>query len=171
VLYRLSSLVVEVSENTSPGPFLSIRDSGVYSVYERENAELRQFLRTKWVEDDANIFGNDLDDPQRYIFFSEFVNTSDERVWLSRLNRVRLPGAKREPGEDDAAFYEGVVRTDEIEAMLEALETEADTDLLSFRAVHQISEIIGCYINRHLCEVIVQLLSSRSRLHPTAREA
>jgi hypothetical protein len=162
VLYRLSSLVVEVGENDPAGSFLDIRHSPIFEAYARKRDDLKQWLMADWTEDESSIFGRDLDDPQRYVFFSESVNSSDERVWLSRLSRVRLPGEPQEPGESDEAFYERVVCSDEIQAMLEALETEADTDLLSFRAVHQIAEIIACHINRHLCDVIVQLVWSRS---------
>jgi hypothetical protein len=158
-LYRLSSLIAEVSGDSDAGDFLDIRDSRIYRIYQERGAELESLLLTDWVESDSAIFEKDLDDPQRFVFFSEFVNTSDARVWLSRLSRVRLPGSMRDAGEDDKSFYAKTVCTDDIEAMMLALDTEADTDLLSFRAIHQVSEIIASCINPHLCSAIAALVS------------
>lgn len=169
VLYRLSSLVVEVGSDTSSGAFLSIEDSRIYQAYRTQAGQLQQWLMTGWTEEASDIFSKDLDDPKRYVFFSEFVNSSDERVWLSRLRRVRLPGTLQ-GGEENAAFYERIVCSHEIEQMMEALETEADTDLLPFRAVHQITEVIATYINQRLCDVVTRLVSSPSdQLQPSLR--
>ena len=159
ILYRLSALSTEVGVDALGGPALNIQLSPIYKFYKRQNDELQRFLMTGWPEDVADIFGKDLDDAKRYVFFNEFVNTSDERVWLSRLSAARLPGAERETGESEAAFYERVVRSGEIELMAQALETKADTDLLSFRAVHQIAETIAGYVNLRLCDAIEQVVS------------
>jgi len=171
ILYRLSALAAEVGADALGGPALSIQLSPIYKFYKQQNDELQRFLMSGWQEDVADIFGKDLDDAKRYVFFNEFVNTSDERVWLSRLSAARLPGAERETGESDAAFYERVVRSDEIELMAQALETKADTDLLSFRAVHQIAETIAGYVNLRLCDAIEQLVSGPpDRLDCVARK-
>ncbi len=162
VLYRLSALAAEVGADAFEGPVLNIQKSRLYQFHKCQSAELQRFLMTGWSEEVSDIFGKDLDDAKRYVFFSEFVNASDERVWLSRLNAVRLAGGEREIGEEDAVFYERVVRTDEIQLMAQALETKADTDLLSFRAVHQIAETIAGYVNLRLCDVIEHVVSAQT---------
>jgi hypothetical protein len=159
LLYGISSLAVEIADDYSPGAQLSIRHSPAYATYERENARLHESLRATWPEDDASIFARDLDDPQRYVFFSEFVNLSDERVWMSRLSRVRIPGLAASPGETTAELYERTVCSGEIDAMVNALETTAETDLLSFRAVHQVSEITAYCVNLHLCGAVEAMTS------------
>ena len=159
VLYRLSALAAEVGADSTAGDVLDIRHSRIYQDYLRQNAELQRFLMADWPEAVADIFGKDLDDPKRFVFFNEFVNSSDERIWQSRLGAVRLPGVNRLATEDDAAFYQRVVCTEQIELMAQALETKADTDLLSFRAVHQIAETIAGYVNLRLCGAIEQIVS------------
>jgi len=160
VLYRLSALAAEVGADSTAGDALDIRHSRIYQDYLRQNAELQRFLMADWPEAVADIFGKDLDDPKRFVFFNEFVNSSDERIWQSRLGAVRLPGVDRLATEDDATFYQRVVCTEQIELMAQALETKADTDLLSFRAVHQIAETIAGYVNLRLCGAIEQIVSS-----------
>ena len=160
VLYRLSALAAEVGADSTAGDVLDIRHSRIYQDYLRQNAELQRFLMADWPEAVADIFGKDLDDPKRFVFFNEFVNSSDERIWQSRLGAVRLPGVDRLATEDDAAFYQRVVCTEQIELMAQALETRADTDLLSFRAVHQIAETIAGYVNLRLCGAIELIVSS-----------
>lgn len=167
VLYRLSALVVEVSDDPAPGHLLDLHDSAVYQTYRRGSDELRDGLMSEWTEEDTDIFHKDLDDPMRYVLFNEFANTSDERIWLSRLSRVRLPGAVQDPAEDSAVFYERMVCSGEIVAMLAALETKADTDLLPFRAVHQIAEVVASVVNRHLCGVVGQF-ATEPELAPSA---
>jgi len=159
VLYRLSALAAEVGADSTAGDVLDIRHSRIYQEYLRQNAELQRFLMAEWPEAVADIFGKDLDDPQRFVFFNEFVNSSDERIWQSRLGAVRLPGVDRLATDDCATFYQRVVCTEQIELMAQALETKADTDLLSFRAVHQIAETIAGYVNLRLCGAIEQLVS------------
>ncbi|MDX1382252.1 MAG: hypothetical protein R3190_01345 [Thermoanaerobaculia bacterium] len=159
LLYRLSALVVEVSEDPAAGLRLDIADSAIHRECERRVVELRDFLRTRWPEADADVFSKDLDDPRRFIFFNEFINTSDERVWRSRMARVRVAGAAIEGDETPAEAYRRIVRSDEIEAMMLALETEADTDLMSFRVVHQVTEIIANCVNASCCEAIALVLS------------
>lgn len=169
-LYRLSGIIVEVGSDPTPGPFLNLHDSRLYRFYRRHNQALHQFLMTEWQEAESDIFTKGLDDPQRYVFFSEFVNSSDERVWCSRLRRVSLPGAEQMQGEGDAAFYERMICNDEIERMLTALETEADTDLLPFRAVHQVAETLAGCVNRRLCEAIEILLGPPAELDLALRK-
>lgn len=170
VLYRLSGLAVDVGGASHDGPTLSIRDSRLYRDHVRRSRELQQFLVTRWPEEVPDIFAKDLDDSKRFVFFNEFVNSSDERVWLSRLSAVRLPGVARNAVESDEAFYEALVCTAQIELMAQALETKADTDLLSFRAVHQIAETIAGYVNLRTCDAIEQLVSSPTDLDAVARK-
>ena len=151
VLYELSALIVDVGADPSPGRLLDIRESAVYRAYRRASDDLHGGLMSDWSEDDAAVFDRGLDDPLRFVFFSEFANTSDERIWLARLSRVRVPGA------DLAVDYETLICSGEIVAMMEALETEAETDLLPFRAVHQVAELLASLINRRLCDVVASL--------------
>ena len=159
VVYRLSALIVEVSDDGTPGEMLDIRDSRIHRGYVQANDDLHRMLRSTWPEEEGSIFGKDLDDSQRFVFFSEFVNTSEERVWLSRLSRVRIPGVWSGDGEDRTSFHEKLIGTDELVAMVEALETSFDSDLLPFRAIHQTSEIVASCINPFVCEAVRHVVS------------
>lgn len=171
LLYRLSALVVEVA----PGPgsdsdgWLDIRLSGTWKRYEAQTARLQQGLKTRWPEPASDIFGAGLDRPSRFVFFNEFVNTSDERIWLSRLSRVRLAGVSAHEGEDAAGFYERIIGAEDIAAMLAALETHEETDLLPFRVVHQVSEVIANTVHQHLSDVVESVLDAGIPLADAAR--
>jgi len=171
LLYRLSALVVEVAP--APGAvgdaWLDVRSSATWKRYEAQTARLQQGLMTQWPEPATDIFGAGLDRPTRFVFFNEFVNTSDERIWLSRLSRVRLAGVSMHEGEDDPGFYERIIGTIDIAAMLAALETHEETDLLPFRVVHQVSEVIANTVHQHLSDVIESLLDAGIPLSEAAR--
>ncbi len=160
IVYKLSSLIVEVQSDPQEGIYINIQDSQIYQSYQAETIKLQKWLMTQWREDDGAIFNKDLDDPRRYIFFHEYINVSDERTWLGRLTRVKLPGAAAADGETAAQHHARIICSAELEAMLTALETKADTDLLPFRVIHQISELIAGYVNQRLHDVIRQLLAA-----------
>jgi hypothetical protein len=157
-LYRLSSQVVDVAAAPDDGAWLDLRTSPAWKRYEVQSRALQQGLANRWPEPAEAIFRNGLDCPRRFVFFNEFVNLSDERIWLSRLSRVRLPGVEQGDGETPEAFYQRVVCSQDIEDMLNALETVNETDLLPFRVVHQISELIAGTVHQYLSDVIEQLL-------------
>jgi tryptophan 2,3-dioxygenase len=159
LLYKLSLLVVEANPGGTAGSMLDIRRSRVFQAYETEARHLRTWLRTEWVEDDRDVFGKDIDDPKRFVFFNEFVNVGDERVWTSMFANVEVPGVFRRDGEDDAAFYHRVVCSDDIVRMTSAMETEAATDLLPFRVIHQVTEVIASVVNAQACEAVSRLVS------------
>jgi hypothetical protein len=171
LLYRLSALVVEVAPGAGAhgDAWLDVRLSATWTRYEAQTARLQQGLMTRWPEPATDIFGAGLDQPSRFMFFNEFVNTSDERIWLSRLSRVRLAGVSTHEGEDDAGFYERIVGAQVIAAMLAALETHEETDLLPFRVVHQVSEIIANTVHQHLSDVIESVLGAGMPLADAVR--
>ena len=157
-LYRLSSLVVDVTASPEEGACLDTRTSPAWQRYEAQSRSLQQGLATRWPEPAEAIFEEGLDNPRRFVFFNEFVNLSDERIWLSRLSRVRLPGVERGKDETDSEFFERVVCSQDIDDMLGALETVHETDLLPFRIVHQVSELIAGTVHQYLSDVIEELL-------------
>ncbi len=169
VLYRLSALIVEVSDDARAGVTLDIRDSSVHREYEEANDQLYTMLQTAWPEVEGSIFGKDLDDPQRFVFFNEFVNTSEERAWLSRMTAVRIPGVPAVAGESQALLYLRLVGTDELVAMMEALETAHDSDLLPFRAIHQTSEIVASCINPFVCEAVSHVATADGDIRVAVR--
>jgi tryptophan 2,3-dioxygenase len=170
LLYKLSLLAVEMNPGGVPGSPLDIRRSAIYGAHDAAGQRLREWLSTSWREDDRDVFGKDIDDPKRYVFFNEFVNTGDERVWSSMLSHVQVPGVFKDAGEEDAAFYARVVRSDEIVRMASAMETEAETDLLPFRVIHQVTEVVASVVNAQVCEAISRLLTARSgQLDPVLR--
>jgi hypothetical protein len=160
LLYKLGLLLVEMNGGGEDGAFLRIWDSRIYGNYREQDRRLRQWLMQSWKEEDGGIFGKDLDDPKRNIFFNEFVNTSEERIWASLFAQVQLPGVSKKKDEDDATFYARVVGSAQIEQMLRAMETEAETDLLPFRVVHQVTEVVAGVANRLACEAATRLLTA-----------
>ena len=159
LLYRASGLVAEVGAGGGDGDRLDLADSPLYRDYRARCDELHRYLVDRWREPATEIFGKELDDPRRFTFFHEFVNSADERTWSARLSGIRLAGVRRESGEEAVAFHARVVGCAEIEAMLGALETVAETDLLPFRVVHMISEATAGFVNRRLCAAIDRLLA------------
>jgi len=168
-LYRLSALVAEVGSGPGDGAWLDLRLSRTWPRYEAETGLLHEGLMTRWSEPVASIFESGLDEPGRFVFFNEFVNVSDQRIWLSRLSQARLPGVTKVEGETEAALYERLVCADEIAAMLDALETVEETDLLPFRIVHQVSEVTANTVHQHLSDVIEALLQPGQPLADAAR--
>ncbi len=171
LLYKLSLLVVETNPGPATGSPLNIRHSRIYKDYTTQGRRLHEWLATTWKEDDRDVFGKDIDDPRRNVFFHEFVNISDERVWSSLLAQVTLPGVLKTEDEDDAAFYARIVCSDEIERMETAMDTAADTDLLSFRVIHQVSEVVASVVNAQACEAATRLLTTpKQDLDPVLRQ-
>jgi tryptophan 2,3-dioxygenase len=159
LLYKISLLVVETNPGGSPGSTLDVRRSRIYQSYEAQGTALREWLRTSWREDDGDVFGKDIDDPKRFVYFNEFVNIGDERVWLSMLANVQVPGEIKRPDEDDAAFYARLVASDDIALMATAMDTAEETDLLPFRVIHQVTEVVAGTVNAQACESISRLLT------------
>jgi tryptophan 2,3-dioxygenase len=160
LLYKLGLLLVEMNGSGEDGAFLRIAESRIYGNYREQNRLLQQWLMESWKEADGDVFGKGLDDPKRNIFFNEFVNTGEERVWASLFAQVQVPGVNRNPEEDDAAFYARVAGSEQIERMLRAMETETDTDLLPFRVVHQVTEVVAGVANTLACEAATRLLTA-----------
>lgn len=170
LLYKLSMLVVEMNPGGVAGDAIDIRTSKVFQAHEAEVARLRAWLRSEWKEESGDVFGKDIDDPKRFVFFNEFVNTGEERVWSSMLARVQVPGAFKTTGEDDATFYARLVGSDEIVRMASAMETEAESELLPFRVIHQVTEVVASVVNAQVCDAVAQLLTAPSwRLDATLR--
>ena len=159
LLYKISLLVVETNPGGTGGSTLDIRQSRVYREYDERGHALRDWLRASWPEDDRDVFGKDIDDPKRYVFFNEFVNVGDERVWASMLAHVQLPGVFMRPDEDHAEFYARLVCSDDIVQMATAMETAAETELLPFRVIHQVTEVVAGVVNAQACEAISRLLT------------
>ncbi len=172
LMYQLSLLLSEMNPGGSEGGFLEIIESRVYREHREHSRSLQQWLMTSWKEEDGSVFAKGLDDPKRNIFFNEYVNTNEERVWASLFSRVQVPGFNRNPAEDAAAFYDRVVGPGEIQHMLQAMETEADTDLLPFRVVHQVTEVVAGVANRLSCDAATRILtpSPDAALAPAVRE-
>ncbi len=160
LVYKLSLLAVEMNPGGVAGSPLDIRQSQIFQAHDAAARRLREWLSTEWRENDADVFGKDIDDPKRNVFFNEFVNTGDERVWTSMLSRVEVPGVFKQEGEDDAAFHARLVCSDEIVRMAKSMETEAETDLLPFRVIHQVTEVIASVVNAQACEAAAQLLTA-----------
>ncbi|MCM2269855.1 MAG: hypothetical protein NDJ75_07125 [Thermoanaerobaculia bacterium] len=163
LLGQLSEMLAPAGCDAADGARLDLRDSAGFRAYRTATDELQRHLREQWPEEPSEIFARGLDEPRRYVFFHEFVNVGDERCWLSRLCAVRLPGVVAEPGETAGEFYERVVRSAEIGRMLAALETREETDLLPFRVVHQVSELLANHVNERFCAVVGQLLEAPER--------
>ena len=160
LLYKLSLLVVEVNPRGVTGARLDIRQSKIFQMHDAHARLLRDWLMTNWPEDTADVFGKDIDDPKRNVFFHEFVNVGDERVWSSMLSNVRVPGVMKLDAESDADFYARLVSSDDIAAMATAMDTEVDTDLLPFRVIHQVTEVIAGVVNAQACDSVARLLSA-----------
>jgi len=160
LLYKLSLLVVEMNPGGVAGSPLDIRSSRIFQTHDAAATRLREWLSTAWKEDDRDVFDKDIDDPKRNVFFHEFVNTGDERVWSSMLAHVQVPGVFRAPGEDDPAFYARLVCSDEIVLMATAMEMDAETDLLPFRVIHQVTEVVASVVNAQVCEAVERLLTA-----------
>ena len=159
LLYKLALLVVETNTGGTSGSTLDIRLSRIFRAHVAHGDALRAWMRANWAEADGDVFGKDIDDPKRFVYFNEFVNIGDERVWSSRFANVQLPGELTRPDEDDAAFYDRLVCSDDIELMATAMETAAETDLLPFRVIHQVTEVIAGTVNAQACEAISRLLT------------
>ena len=162
LLYKLSLLVVEMNPGGTPGSTLDIRNSRIYQTHDVQARRLREWLTTSWPENDSDVFGKDIDDPKRNVFFHEFVNTSDERVWTSMLTRVELPGVFKEDDEDDASFYARIVCSDDIDDMTTAMETVTETELLPFRVIHQVTEVVASVVNAQACDAATALLRAQA---------
>jgi hypothetical protein len=162
LLYRTSLLVAELGSGREDDPHLDIRRSETYRAYRAQTDALHLCLMHRWREDAVDVFAKDLDDPRRRIFFDEFVNTSDENVWTANLSSVCVAGASLEPGEDLSAFYERMVRSAGLREMATAMETREDSDLLSFRVIHQVVEVVANQVNRDLCATVEAMLRSPS---------
>jgi hypothetical protein len=169
LLYKTGLLLVEMNGGGEDGAFLRIADSRIYREYRAQGRRLQQWLMESWREEDGHVFGRGIDDPKRNIFFNEFVNTGEERVWTSLFAQVQAPGVSMDPGEGEAAFYSRIVGSDQIEQMLQAMETEADTDLLPFRVVHQVTEVVAGVANRLACEAATLLMNAGDELAPALR--
>ena len=159
LLYKISLLVVETNPGGVAGSALDIRQSRIYRAYDTSGQALRAWLTANWPENDRDVFGKDIDDPRRFIYFNEFVNIGDERVWSSMLANVQLPGEFKRVGESDDEFYDRLVRSDDIALMATAMETVAETDLLPFRVIHQVTEVVAGTVNVQACEAVSRLLT------------
>jgi hypothetical protein len=155
---QLSGMVAAVAGDSVDGARLDFRDSRGWAGYRAATEELHRYLRHAWPEEPSEIFSRGLEAPRRYVFFHEFVDVGDERCWLARLGAVRLPGVAAEPGETPAELYERVVQSEEIARMLGALETREETDLLPFRVVHQVSELLANHVNERFCAQVAPLI-------------
>lgn len=159
LLYRLGLLLVDVHPGGADGAALRLNDSRIYREHRERQLRLHEWLMQAGAEQHSDIFSKGLSDPQRNIFFSEFVNSGDERVWTSLFAETRLPGVSVDPEEDGAAAYARLVGSDEVERMLRAMETNEDTDLLPFRVVHQVTEVAAGAANRLACDAASRLLT------------
>ena len=166
LVYRISLLAAELGSGKDSDPVLDLRLSRTFQEYRGRLDALHLCLMHRWREDGVDVFTKDLDDPRRRIFFDEFVNTSDENVWSANLASVRVAGVSLERGESDSSFYERLVRTADLRAMATAMDTREDSDLLSFRVIHQIVEVAANQVNRDLCEAVPGLLQSPSHALP-----
>jgi len=160
LLYKLSLLVVELNPRGAAGSRLDIRQSKIFRMHDAHSKLLRDWLVANWREETADVFGKDIDDPKRNVFFHEFVNVGDERVWSSMLSNVNVPGVFKAETESDADFYARVVSSDDIAAMATAMETEIDTDLLPFRVIHQVTEVIAGVVNTQACDAVAGVLTA-----------
>jgi tryptophan 2,3-dioxygenase len=160
LIYKLSLLAVEMNPGGVAGSPLDIRSSRIFQAHDADARRLRTWLSSEWKEDDADVFGKDIDDPKRNVFFNEYVNTGDERVWMSMLSRVEVPGVFKAEGEDDASFYARLVGSEEIVRMATSMETAAESELLPFRVIHQVTEVIAAVVNAQACDAAVQLLTA-----------
>lgn len=160
LLYRISLLIVETRSGAAVGATLSIQHSRLFAEYRATGDRLRDWLRHEWPEEDHEVFGKDIDDPRRFIYFHEFVSAGDERIWASLLARVPLADVPRLDDETNEAFYARVVGSDDIERMASAMETEAETDLLPFRIIHQITEVVASVVNVRVCDAVAKILTA-----------
>jgi tryptophan 2,3-dioxygenase len=76
------------------------------------------------------------------------------------LSNVNVPGVFKVETESDADFYARVVSSDDIAAMATAMETEIDTDLLPFRVIHQVTEVIAGVVNTQACDAVAGVLTA-----------
>ena len=159
LLYKISLLVVETNPGGMAGSVLDIRQSRIYRMHDAHGNQLREWLRANWPENDSDVFGKDIDDPKRFVVFNEFVNVGDERVWSWMLSQVQVPGVFKKPDESDADFYARLVCSDDVALMATAMETEAETELLPFRVIHMVTEVVAGMVNTQACEAVTRLLT------------
>ena len=163
LMVRISGLLVEIAPSAGGGEILNIENSEIYREYQSKTRLVQDQLMGDSLENYEDIFDYGLDKPSRYMFFNEFVNTSDENIWLSRFRAVRLECTRRPERSTAKEFYAELIQSAEIEAMIGALETREETDLLPFRVVHQVSEIVANTVNEQLCDAIDLLLNQSSQ--------
>jgi tryptophan 2,3-dioxygenase len=170
LLYKISLLVVETRSGAVGETSLNIQDSRIFKEYRAAGHRLQDWLRHAWPENDADVFGKDIDDPKRFIYFNEFVNVGDERMWGALLARVPLADTPRLDDETGDAFYARVVGSDDIQRMASAMETAVETDLLPFRIIHQITEVVASVVNAHVCDAVEEvLMAPADDLHDVQR--
>ncbi|WP_035820413.1 hypothetical protein [Janthinobacterium sp. RA13] len=159
-LYSLSQLLVQVDQGGQQGDSISIRDSVVFQDYLVQAARMHAILRAEATEQYSDLGDKDLDDPQRFVFFHSFVNSNYESIWLSAMEQVRLPGVRREAGEDAGLFYQRLIQNDEVREAVNCVDLKDPTCLMQFRAYHQISEVLVGLVNEVSSEIIVALLGN-----------
>ncbi|WP_233203438.1 hypothetical protein [Mycetohabitans endofungorum] len=159
-LVQLSQALVEMDDGSLDGEHLSLSVSEGLTAYRHSVGLLHHFMRTHGMESDSDIATKDIDDPKRYVYFSEYINRNTELIWLSIFNDARLPGVFRLPGQDDAAFYRQVVRDDDIRSAVDSVDLKSSTYLMQFRAYHQISEILTQVVNQLGCSCITLMLDN-----------
>jgi tryptophan 2,3-dioxygenase len=158
-LYSLSRLLTRSDPGYCDGTFLDIRDSCSWSDYERSKREMHACLRHEVPENASNIANNDIDDPQRFVYFNAYVNENYELIWRSAFERSRIPGAEAREGESPAQTYQRIVQPDQLERAVHSVDLREVTYLMQFRAYHQISEVLVKFVNETASDVIVHLLS------------
>ena len=160
-LHNLSQLIIEFDRGHAKGDSLDLHDSPAFQQYHESLTVLHRLMQTTWAESPEHIQNADLDDAQRYIFFNEYINVNYERIWLASLSHTRLPDVFAKAGEKQSGFFRRIVNTDSIQKAVELVELKDSTNLLQFRAYHQISEVFVRHINKWACRAVVKLVSEK----------
>jgi hypothetical protein len=149
-LQTLSQLIIEFDSGELAGEILNITHSPSYQDYQKITKQLHHFLINSYSEQPDDISNKDLNDPKRFIFFNEFINCNCEKIWLSILHRVRLPGITKPSWQTASQFYQQTVGVAAIKKAVTLVDLKKPTNLMQFRAYHQISEIFVKLINKWL---------------------
>ncbi len=159
-LHKLGQLLITCDWGEQAGDVLDVDYSASYQAYQQKNDVLQQLLLQRYASELMTaIADKELDDMAYFVFFNEYVNCNYVSVWNVALQQVRLPGVFKRETETAHAFFNRMVATECVQHAVMDVELRRKTNLMQFRAYHQMSEIMAAVVNEYFCQVITQLVS------------
>lgn len=162
-LYELSQLVSKIDDGRYSGSNIGIKDSRAYSDYICKVTEMRASLVDNMPESIDELVNSDLDSSKRYTYFHEFINTNHHLIWLAHLECVRVPNIHNDEDLTAEQFYDSIVRSTTLKEAVQSVDMHGDTYLMQFRAYHQLSEILGEFINTAACDALVNFVQNEEK--------